>query len=327
MKLRVLECPRCGAPLPRRAALVRLVCEFCKSEVVVDRFAVKASDYTERLTEYLSEAASDAWLIAGTPFRVLGRLASGHSTDVFLAKRATRLTERVVIKRLRAREDEGMLKNEQRVLTALAKSREQGAPYFTTLLPQPVAYGRISSANSRVEVEAAAVFREPIGFAHTLADVARRHHHALDPRHAVWIGRRVLELLSFVHRSGFVHGAVLPEHILIDAREHGARLVGYSCAAAPGSAIECFDPRFTDLYSESMLRDEAVEPRDDLSMLARSLLWATRSHGEQPEALRAFLDELASGVGTVDAWQAQQHLSQAARRSFGAPRFVVLDMS
>ena len=36
---RVLECPRCGAPLPRRAALVRVTCEYCKSEVVFDRLA------------------------------------------------------------------------------------------------------------------------------------------------------------------------------------------------------------------------------------------------------------------------------------------------
>lgn len=323
MKLRVLECPRCGAPLPRRAALVRLVCEFCKSEVTVDRFSVKASEYRDRLREYLTDGGSDACVVERTPLRILGRLATGHSTDVFLAKRATRLTECVVVKRLRAVEDEPLLQNEQHVLAALARSRAQGAPYFTTLLPQRVAYGRVEGESP---TSLAAVFREPIGFAHTLADVARVYHHALDPRHAVWIGRRVLELLSFVHRSGFVHRAVLPAHILLDARDHGARLVGFSCAAAPGSALECVDARFPELYPESLTNGAEALPRDDLSMLARCLLWATRGHTEQPAPLTAFLEELASGAGTGDAWQAQQHLSQAARQSFGAPRFVVLAM-
>jgi hypothetical protein len=301
---------------------VRLVCEFCRNEVVVDRFAVKAADYRARLDEYLSESTDPSWVVEGSRFRVVSRLATGHSTDVFLAKRATRLSERVILKRLRAVEDEALLRNEQRVLAALALSRAQGAAYFTTLLPQRVAFGRLDAEATPVS---AAVFREPVGFVHTLADVARVYSNALDPRHAVWIGRRVLELLSFVHRSGFVHRAVLPEHILVNVREHGARLVGFSCAAEPGKPAELIDPRFEALYPAGHSRAQAVEARHDLCMLANCLLWATRGHAEQPAPLERLLNELARG-GSDDAWQAQEKLGQAARESFGAPRFVELRM-
>ncbi|MFZ5896022.1 MAG: hypothetical protein ACOY0T_33510 [Myxococcota bacterium] len=280
---------------------------------------MKAAEYRERLNEYLSEFAADAHFVGATPMRFLGRLATGHSSDVFLAERATRLSERLVVKRLRAREDAELFENEQRVLAALANSGEQGASYFTTLLPQRVAY--VAQGG-----EISAVFREPIGFVHTLESVAIAHGFALDPRHAVWIGRRVLELLSFVHRSGFVHGAVLPAHVLIHADEHGARLVGFSCAATAGTHVERIDPRFEPIYPEEMLSDRGVSPRDDLSMLARCLLWAMSALPQVPNPLAEFLNELASGAGAGDAWQAQQHLSQVARESFGAPRFVKLEV-
>lgn len=298
---------------------MRLTCSFCNSEVVVDRFAVKASDYRERLTEYLDEFAASAAQVGQTPIRFLGRVATGHSSDVFLAERATRLTERLIVKRLRASEDVALLQNEQRVLTELSNSNAQGASYFTTLLPQRVAYVAHGS-------EVSALFREPIGFVHTLEQIAHAHDFALDARHAVWIGRRVLELLSFVHRSGFVHGAVLPAHILIHAGEHGARLLGFSCAAKPGAHVERVDPRFEQLYPEEMLSERGLSARDDLSMLARALLWAMSRAPQVPAPLADFFHELASGAGAGDAWQAQQHLAQVARQSFGAPRFVKLDM-
>jgi len=88
---RVLECPRCGAPLPRRAALVRVSCEYCKSEVVFDRLSVKASEYRRLLQSYLSDEPADV-AVAGFRLRLLGRLAVGHSSDVFLACRTTRLS-------------------------------------------------------------------------------------------------------------------------------------------------------------------------------------------------------------------------------------------
>jgi hypothetical protein len=319
VKLRVLECPRFGAPLPRRAALVRLTCSFCNSEVVVDRFSVKASEYRDRLAEYLAEPGGAHCVIGKTPIRLLGRVATGHSSDVFLAERATRLSERLIVKRLRDPGDEALLRNEQHTLGELARSTQQGASYFTTLLPQRVAFGPLAG-------DVAAVFREPVGFTHTLESVAVAHQFALDPRHAVWLGRRVLELLSFVHRSGFVHAAVLPPHILIHASEHGARLVGFSCAARVGAPLECFDPRFEQLYPEEVLNGRGVSPRDDLSMLARSLLWAMGQASAIPSPLGEFLNELANLDDSGDAWQAQQHLDRVARQAFGAPRFLRLEM-
>lgn len=319
----MLECPRCGAPLPRRAALVRLVCEFCKNDVVLDRFWVKAADYRARLAEYRGEFGGEPSIrINGSALQVLGHLATGHSTEVSLAKRATRLSEQLVVKRLHTPTDEALLHNEQRVLAALEKSDVRGATHFTTLLPQRVGFGHVEGTPRG---PLAAVLREPAGFSHTLAQIAVAHGHALDPRHAVWLARRLLELLGFIHRSGFVHGALLPAHILVDAEAHGARLVGYSCAGKPGTRVQCIDGEHATLYPDEMLGKRGLLPRDDLAMLAGCLLWATGN--ALPAPLGEFLHGLGRSDQDDDAWDAEVRLSAAARQSFGAARFVKLEVS
>ncbi|HMA92191.1 MAG TPA: hypothetical protein VKP30_05870 [Polyangiaceae bacterium] len=323
MKLHVLECPHCGAPLPRRAALVRLNCPYCKSEVVVDRYSVKAAEYRDRLDEYLSENTDQVWRFEQWPIRVLSKVAAGHSTDVYLARRATRITECLIAKVLRLAEDEPLLQNEERVLSDLATSTAKGAPYFTTLLPQRVTRGHVfGPANDTL----ALVYREATGFRHTLADIAAAYGNALDPRHAVWIGRRTLELLDFVHRCGYVHASVVPAHILIDVRQHGARLVGYSSAARPGTRAVRVDAEYSAIYPGEMLGPRGVRAQDDIAMLARCLGLAIRGHPEKPAALLRCLSELSDCAASIDAWQAQRKIADAARASFGPGRFIELDV-
>ena len=62
-----------------------------------------------------------------------------HSADVFAARRATRLGERLILKVLRSATDEPLLRNEQSVLEALSESRARGGEHFYGLLPQRAA--------------------------------------------------------------------------------------------------------------------------------------------------------------------------------------------
>ena len=55
----------------------------------------------------------------------------------------------------------------------------------------------------------------------------------VDPRDAAWMWRRLLVALGFAHRAGVLHGAVLPEHVLIHPGEHGLVLVDW-CYSVPG---------------------------------------------------------------------------------------------
>lgn len=325
---RVLECPRCGAPLPRRAALVRLTCEYCKSEIVIGRLSVKANEYRRLLDSYVSSERADV-TVSGFRLRLLGRLAVGHSSDVFLARRTTRLSERLLLKVLRSAEDETLLQNEQAVLAKLEASPERGTPYFTSLVPQRAFCGTLEA--SGFPRHFAAAFRQPPGFAHTLADLRRQFPGGADARHAIWIWRRALELLDWLHRTGVVHGALLPAHILLDVREHSLGLAGFSCAGPAGTPLRAIDSRHAGFYPLADAPGQVLLPGGDLAMLARCIVHAlggepTRVPGQVPSPLASLLSEQATGSATLGALELSKRVSAVARECFGPPKFVKLDL-
>ena len=306
--------------------MVRLACGYCRAEVVIDRLGVKAAGYRRTLEAYNSlDGASDdsVLLVRGVPWRLLERVAFGHGTDVFRVERATRLSERAVAKLLRAPEDEALLRNEQAVLAELEASDARGADYFSTLLPQRIAFGRVEGG--REPGRLVALFRDAPGFAHTLADVGRAYPQGIDSRHLIWLWRRALELLGWVHQSGWVHAAVLPSHVLVDAREHGVRLVGWSCAARPGSPLAAIAGESEALYPTELLAGAGISARSDLTMLARALLSCAAATG-MPAELARLLEAEARGEGGADAAALHEKLRAVARRCFGDPAFVKLEM-
>ena len=308
---------------------MKVVCEYCKSEIVLDRYVVKASEYRGALVDYLAADGPNQFEIAGAPYRLTRQLAVGHSSDVWLAERATRLSERVVIKLLRNPEDRALLEHEQQVLRTLESSTERGHDYFATLLPQRVAFGQ--GLRSGAAPILSAVFREPIGFSHTLLDVQRSFPSGADPRHLIWIWRRILELLSWVHRSGQVHAAVLPSHVLLNPRDHAARLVGFACAAPTGTCLSVAATTDWDVYPAAELAGGPISPRTDLVMTARALLKtfgqrADTAPAHFPPHLSTLLEREAAGAGGTDAVRLSEEVSLAARESFGAPKFVTLNL-
>lgn len=69
---------------------------------------------------------------------------------------------------------------------------------------------------------------------HALEDVRRAYPNGVDPRASVWIWKRLLELLGWVHRAGYTHGAVIPHHLILHAKDHGVVLAGWSSVVRSG---------------------------------------------------------------------------------------------
>lgn len=293
MSLASVACPSCGGTLPRHARWITVVCPWCEQTVSNGDRGVKAASFlaSRTLLELPADGLPRARLDE-VPYRLLGRIARGEHGDVLWAERASRLTERVVLHV--PRRDAAPAERAWVALVALQASRAPGAPHFTLRLPIPVARGTLRDDDGD-EVPAYAL-RYASGYVHTLEDVRRAYPDGVDGRHAVWLWRRLLEVLGFVHRSGRAHGAVLPGHVLVHAKDHGARLVGWS--------------RSTPLDDEAVARD--------LARAARTVRWTAAR--DLPGNLAALLDDVA-GRGHEDAWALSERVAAEARTAYGPPRF------
>lgn len=239
--------------------------------------------------------------VGGLRYAVLGRLAHGEASDVYRARRDARLTEQVILKIARTEADHARLEREQEILATLEQSRAQGAAHFTRLLPQRVDHGIARlGMNGRDGECRCSVFRWKSGFVHTFEDVLQVHSGGVAAESAVWMWKRVLELLGWVHASGVAHGAIVPAHLLLHARDHGVVLAGWSSATklSGGSA------------------------QNDLAMSAQAILRVLGG-----TATPAPLARLLQEAGTeTDAWRLKDRLDAAAREAFGPPRFVKFNM-
>src|SRR5262249_891785 len=150
----------------------------------------------------------------------------------------------------------------------------------------------------------------------------------LDFRDVVWMVKRLLVVLGFVHRRGFVHGAVLPPHLLVHPVDHGARLVDWCYAVPPGQRVRALSVAYRDLYAPEIAAKQPVTPQTDIYMAARcALALVGRTH--VPRALRTFFETcLARSPARRpdDAWKLHDELEELLRRLVGPPRYRRLRM-
>lgn len=270
--------------------------------------------------------------IGGHRYALVGRLARGEGSDVFLGRRDEALPARVIVKILRDEGAADLFAREERVLEDLSRATSRGAAHFTRLVPERVAFGRARlGVNGKDGEREVAVRRYRAGFVHTLDDVRRAHGDGLDPAHAVWVWKRVLELLGFVHGAGYVHGAVLAEHLLVDVRDHGVVLAGFSRAVRPGEHLPARTRGRDALYPEAIVRGEPATETTDLVMSARAVLQLLggdprRAPARVQAPLAGLLERVATDATGLTAWSLVEQASQAGIEVFGPPRFVPLTM-
>ncbi|WP_077000113.1 serine/threonine protein kinase [Variovorax sp. KK3] len=311
-----LSCPQCSAPLPRAARWRTVECVYCGTTVVRGEQTVRREEYRAAWKRAQSQAASAGAQVLrwrGASYRVLARLGRGEHADVLLAERLGPLPEQVTLKL--ALDDDGarVLVREAAALNALQALSVPGAAYFTRRLPQPVGTGLAEgwSDGSRD----ALVLRHPTGFWGSLEAVRANQVQGIDPRHAVWLWRRMLEVLAFVHDAGWSHGAIAPEHALVHPRNHGVLLIGWSQARPNASRAAAARDLRQSAWTLRALLQGAGDAAPGLGP-------------HTPAPLASLLRDCSDGAGTCERLGArgiEAALSDAARASFGAPEFVHFD--
>jgi hypothetical protein len=208
----------------------------------------------------------------------------------------------------------------EREAAALRRLACEGDPRFLPYVPRLVDSFRhldpASGARRQVNVVAAAAGLR------SLVEVRAAYPDGLDPRDAAWMWRRLLVALGFAHRVGLVHGAVLPEHVLIQPAEHGVVLVDWCYSSSDGEAVPAVVAHRRGWYPAEVLSKAAPGPGTDLAMAARCMTYLM---GERiPPPLRAFADGCLSPLlrqRPDDAWRLLRELDLVLERLYGRRKF------
>jgi hypothetical protein len=133
----------------------------------------------------------------------------------------------------------------------------------------------------------------------------------IDPRHAVWLWRRMLDTLGFVHARGWSHGDVRPEHALVHPADHEVRMIGWASATrGAGASARALDlARSARVVMVLLCGAGAAIPGRVPDGIARLVTTAGRDE--------SFCER--NGAQGIDAM-----LRAAALEAFGPPSFVPL---
>lgn len=306
--MRVFLCETCGGPLDAPWDQLVIVCSYCGTQNLDGRPggpvpARVPADERVRLN------------LGGRTYVLEGPLGRGDSSDVYRARWVVRLGELVFVKVEAAAADPDLLRGEWECLIDLQGSTADGADHFVSRLPAPVAHGLIDSDRPRV----ASVFGWMPGFSHSLSEACDEHPDGVPGEVLVWLLKRLLEELGFVHRSGWVHGAVTPDHVLVHPRDHGAQLIGWTVAqrwsAGKTRALEAIPERWAELYDGG----REATPRLDIAMACRTVQAAAGRGGVSRGPVRRVFEKGIAGAD--DAWELADELSAASLEEHGEPAY------
>jgi hypothetical protein len=333
-----IMCPQCNAPLTPHRFARSIVCSYCGTTVQLDESSVSSSIFHEafRLWNAPETYHIPSWISIGDRHWALEKfIARGDFSDVYTARLARWPTELAILKLLRDRQDIDRFENEWNSIQVLQNSHAPGSDTFTRLIPQPIVQGDITSgsfAGRRVSI-----FRWASGFHHNFDEVIQAYPQGISPRASIWIWRRILEVLSFIHASGMAHSAVLPANLLVQENEHGIRLVGYSFSGRLNEKLSAVPGGYESFYPKPVSSWSTLTPQLDLTMSARCIVALLGGNPETaslpktvPTQLAGILRRIAfhePARGTPeDAWTVREQLGEISRKAFGPPQFIPIVM-
>ncbi len=301
-----LNCPQCGAPLPRMAIWRSVTCGSCgalitRSEAVVTRDSFRRAWQRAR-AEFGSGNTMEC---GGERYLLMQSLGDGEISQVYLAQRIGMQPFLATVKLSSAPSAAGRYAREAQVLRKLREA-DGAADFF---LPQAVAQGAVEG----VKGQHALVLRHPNGFWGSLAALSERFPKGIDPRHAVWIWRRMLTVLGLIHRQGWRHGDVRPEHALVHPADHGVLVIGWAAAKEGAGPTE---------QAMDLMRSARV---------IQVLLCGVNEGGGAPHGVPEDLAGLVKQAANDEAFCRSQRaegldaaLKSVAQAAFGPPRFLTL---
>lgn len=252
--------------------------------------------------------------IPGDTLSLSGLIRSGDIADVH-AGHLTKQDRSVVVKVARSARDNDLIDSEAAVLRELSQHADAKSDrYFP---PAPV--GKLDVGGRRGTI----LKRHRSHVA--LDQIARRA--TLGLRDMAWMLRRIFEGIGYVHRLGYVHGSVLPEHLLYHPSSHGLRLVDWCYAVPLGKKAVAFSGVRKDFYPPEVFAKQPLTQVSDIFMAARCAEWMLP---DAPHPIQAFLAGCrlpSASRRPRDAWDVHEEFGELLEKLIGPPKFHELKLS
>ncbi|MCK9902386.1 hypothetical protein MXD63_20190 [Frankia sp. Cpl3] len=151
----------------------------------------------------------------------------------------------------------------------------------------------------------------------------------VDPRDVAWMWRRLLVALGYAHRAGVLHGAVVPDHVLIHPDLHGLVLVDWCYSVVrggdtgvSGARVPAVVPGFEQMYPPEVPARQPPDEATDIYLATRCMTFLLGP--DVPVPLRRFAQGCtlrAAARRPHDAWRLLGELDELLERLFGPRRF------
>jgi hypothetical protein len=223
--------------------------------------------------------------------------------------------------------DNELANNEMRALRILGSQAdaEKISPYIPKLLD--AFFYEASSTRKALILKANESW-------YSLEDVREVYPDGIASKDMAWIWRRLLVILGYAHRSGILHGGVLPRNIWIFPEEHGLMLTNWTSALIDpdtmGRRMPVFYQKYQEWYPQDYLRKEGSLFPADILMSAKNMIWLLGGDPHKkifpksvPTALQAFLSGciLPLNRSPRDAWALLEEFDELLETLWGPRKF------
>lgn len=158
----------------------------------------------------------------------------------------------------------------------------------------------------------------------SLIEVKEQYPAGVHWKDMAWMFRRLLIALGFAHDAGVIHGAVLPNHVLIHAEGHGLVLVDwcYSVKYDSDEHVPALVPDWKPLYPAEIINKEHPGTYSDFHMAAETMLYITDP--ALPRQIKAFFNAMmlkSTRSRPQNAWALLTDFDALIERIDGPRRF------
>lgn len=250
-------------------------------------------------------------LAQGDLATVYGGVVMGGEDDV----------SKIAIKLVEDPADNDLFRNEINMLKFFSREASIYSKHLPTILDE------FKTSDDKLGI----IFRQIDGY--DLYSIREKYRQGVEPQHIIWIFRRALSVLGYVHSKGIIHGNLEPAHIMVRPRDHNVYLIDWCYSIwkpkATGQGFKCLNEDYSP--PEVAARKPPI-PASDLYSLAKCMIFLLGGDiktntmpatvDERIQRFIKFFVKESAIQRAQDAWEMYHQLDKLREEIFGPHRFL-----